>query len=135
MLDQIKEKNAQIFIDHFNEVFGNKFNVECEWGFPVMTLEFSTKEELTTVRWKLNIDVTKPDYSLQTFASKLEGEKEIPHVAMIDKTALDFIISRSMILSQNLFSQETTKNKEKPKEVEEEITETEEKLTFEDIAN
>jgi hypothetical protein len=50
MLNQVKEKNSQMFVDHFNEVFGGKFNVECEWGFPVMMLQLSTKEESITVR-------------------------------------------------------------------------------------
>jgi hypothetical protein len=108
MLNQVKEKNSQMFVDHFNEVFGGKFNVECEWGFPVMMLQLSTKEESITVRWRLSIDVTKPDYTLQTFASKLEGEVEVPQFATIDRAALEFIVGRSMMLSNNLFPQETT---------------------------
>jgi hypothetical protein len=108
MLDQVKQKNAKMFVDHFNEVFGGKFDVECEWGFPVMMLQFSTKEESVTVRWRITIDVTKPDYTLQTYAAKLDGETEIPQFATIDKTALDFIVGRSMMLSNNLFPQETT---------------------------
>jgi hypothetical protein len=58
------------------------------------------------------IDVVKPDYSLQTFAAKITGEGEnqilTPEFATIDKTALEFIVGRTIMLSQNLFPQETT---------------------------
>jgi hypothetical protein len=30
MLSEIKEKNSQLFTNHFNEVFGEKFNVSCD---------------------------------------------------------------------------------------------------------
>ena len=122
MLDQVKQKNAQMFVDHFNEVFGEKFDVECEWGFPVMMLQFSTKEESITVRWRLSIDVTKPDYTLQTFASKLENEVEIPQFATIDKTALEFIVGRSIMLSNTLFPQETTETETATEESSEDTT-------------
>ena len=113
MLNQVKEKNEQIFIDHFNEVFGDKFNVQCEWGFPVMMLEFATKNEEFVMKWRVTIDVAKPDYSLQTYGAKIEEDKEIPQFATIDKTTLEFILTRAIILSQNLFPQD------KPNETEE----------------
>lgn len=106
MLDQVKQKNAQIFVDHFNEVFGGKFDVQCEWGFPVMILEFATKNEEFVVKWRITVDVTKPDYTLQTYGAKIEEGKEIPQFATIDKTTLEFILSRAMMLSNNLFPQE-----------------------------
>ena len=113
MLDQVKQKNAQIFIDHFNEVFGGKFDVECEWGFPVMILQFSSKNEEFVVKWRITVDVTKPDYTLQTYSAKIEEDKEIPQFATIDKTTLEFILTRAIMLSQSLFPQE------KPNETEE----------------
>lgn len=113
MLDQVKQKNAQIFVDHFNEVFGSKFDVECEWGFPVMILQFSSKNEEFIVKWRITVDVTKPDYSLQTYGAKLQGDIEIPQFATIDKTTLEFILTRAIMLSQSLFPQD------KPNETEE----------------
>lgn len=113
MLDQVKQKNAQIFVDHFNEVFGGKFDVECEWGFPVMILQFSSKNEEFVVKWRITVDVTKPDYSLQTYGAKLKGDIEIPQFATIDKTTLEFILTRAIMLSQTLFPQD------KPNETEE----------------
>ena len=106
MLDQVKQKNQQIFVDHFNEVFGGKFDVQCEWGFPVMMLEFATKNEEFVVKWRITVDVTKPDYTLQTYGAKIEEDKEIPQFATIDKTTLEFILSRAIMLSQSLFPQD-----------------------------
>ena len=122
MLDQVKQKNAQIFVDHFNEVFGEKFAIECEWGFPVMILQFSTKNEEFVVKWRITIDVAKPDYTLQTYGARIEGDIEIPQFATIDKTTLEFILTRAIMLSQNLFPQdkpnETEENTEKSTEPE-----------------
>ena len=56
------------------------------------------------------IDVTKPDYTLQTFAAKISGEGEeqtlTPEYATVDKTTIDFVVGRSIMLSNSLFPQE-----------------------------
>jgi hypothetical protein len=112
MLDQVKEKNSKIFVDHFNEVFGERFDVTCDWGFPVVGLEFGSKNPEYEINWRIAIDVVKPDYTLQTFAARVSGEGEektlTPEYATIDKATIDFIVGRSVMLSNNLFGQETT---------------------------
>jgi hypothetical protein len=117
MLDQVKEKNSQIFIEHFNQVFGEKFEVECDWGFPVLSLGFKSKTEEREVHWVLTIDVVKSDYTLQTLAAKISGEGEektfTPEYAVVDKTTIDFILERSVMLSNSLFSQTQPENEEK----------------------
>ena len=30
MLDKVKQKNGKMFVNHFNEVFENKFEVFCD---------------------------------------------------------------------------------------------------------
>lgn len=110
MLEKVKQKNSKLFVDHFNQVFEDKFEVQCEWGFPVLGLEFTSKNPEYRINWKMAIDVTKPDYTLQTFAARIsgEGEEEVltPEYATIDKTTIEFIVGRAMMLSNNLFPQE-----------------------------
>jgi hypothetical protein len=116
MLEQVKEKNSQLFVDHFNEVFGGKFEVSCSWGFPVVSLGFTSKNPEYEINWRMAIDVTKPDYTLQTFAAKVSGEGEervlTPEFATIDKTTIEFIVGRTIMLSNNLFPQETEESTE-----------------------
>ena len=71
-----------------------------------MMLEFATKNEEFVVKWRITVDVTKPDYTLQTYGAKIEEDKEIPQFATIDKTTLEFILSRAIMLSQSLFPQD-----------------------------
>ena len=110
MLDQVKQKNSQMFVDHFNEVFGERFEIKCDWGFPVVGLEFTSKNPEYKIHWRMAIDVVKPDYTLQTFAAKISGEGEnqvlTPEYTTIDRTAIEFIVGRAMMLSNNLFPQE-----------------------------
>jgi len=117
MLDQVKEKNSKIFIEHFNQVFGEKFKVECDWGFPVLSLSFKSQTEERQVHWILTMNVVKSDYTLQTLAAKISGEGEektfTPEYAVVDKTTIDFILERSIMLSNNLFSQEQPETEEK----------------------
>jgi len=112
MLEKVKEKNSKVFVSHFNEAFGEKFEVECDWGFPVLVLEFASKNVDYKINWKIAIDVTKPDYTLQTFAARVSGEGDdkvfTPEYATIDKATIEFIVGRSIMLSNNLFPQEET---------------------------
>jgi hypothetical protein len=125
-LDQIRDYNSQMFVDHFKEALGEKFDITCNWAFPVMELQFKTKDPNNVVIWKFNIDVIKPDYTIQTYGSKKESDVETPQFATIDKIAIEFIVSRSIMLSHYLFpnnDENDHKNNEKNEESTEESTE------------
>jgi hypothetical protein len=106
-LDKIKQQYEEAFVEDFSRVLGEKFEVICNWGVPVIILEITSKDPNMRITWKFSIDTVKPDYILQTSAVKIEDDKETPTLASIDRTTLEFIVNRAIFLAKNLFKEES----------------------------
>ena len=113
MLQEIKEKNSIMFVEHFNQAFDEKYEIECEWGFPVLSIKLISKNPEYDISWHFNIDVVKPDYVLQVYGAKLQSEGEsqlkVAEPITIDKSTIDFIIGRSIYLTNLILGEEEEK--------------------------
>jgi len=128
MLDKIKEQYGKVYEDHFNHVFEGKFDVQCEWGFPVLALLISSKNVEVKSHWRIAVDVTSQDFTLSSKAYKVEeSELELEDAALtpewtsIDKTTLNFIVDRVVLISEQLFGEQqqtdtVPESEETPKE-------------------
>lgn len=127
MLDKVKEQYGAVYEEHFNHVFEGRFDVKCEWGFPVLALLISSKNVEVKSQWRIAVDVLSKDFTLSSKAYRLElsrleleDELPVPEWTSIDKTTLDFIIERVVLISQKVFGeQEPEENTETVPESEE----------------
>lgn len=102
-MKELKQKTEKKFVEFFEKAFGEEFEIKCDWGFPTMAIELQTKNEEMKTIWRFVMDVTKPDYTLQTKSYKIEDDKEIPEWAVIDKGVLEFIVGNIMAISSQIF--------------------------------
>jgi hypothetical protein len=102
MLDEIQKKYSEVYENHFKEIFKDGYDVKCEWGFPVIKLEFSNpKSEII-----FNIDIRSGDYGLFMKGKEMKDEVEVPAFAALDSSTLKFIVERTILISENLFGAE-----------------------------
>lgn len=111
MLDKIQKKYSEVYENHFKEIFKDGYDVKCEWGFPVIKLEFSNPVSEII----FNIDIRSGDYGLFMKGKEMKDEVEVPAFAALDKATLNFIVERTILISENLFGVEPEPN---PDEIE-----------------
>lgn len=103
MLKKIKEKNEFLIKDHFEKVFGEDYNFEVNWGMPIVVLTITFEKEERKSIWKLGFNMDDENYELSMLGIKTEDEKEFPDWSTIDKNTVDFIIKRTIEISEQLF--------------------------------
>lgn len=117
MLKDIKATNEKIIKEHFSEIFGENYNIECNWNFPVCVLTIVYEDKQKMSEWKIITDLTTQDFNLETFATKnekvenSEDVKVLPDRSSIDNKIINFIIERLSLISENFF---TTRKVENP---------------------
>lgn len=114
MLDKIQKKYSEVYENHFKEIFKDTYDVKCEWGFPIIRLGFSNpKSEII-----FNIDIRNGDYGLFMKGKEMKDEVEVPAFAVLDKSTLNFIVERTILISENIFAVEPELTEDKDDEPE-----------------
>lgn len=103
MLQDVQKRNGKIFEDHFKEVFGDQFEVECKWGFPIIQLSVISNKSEVKSNFTFVIDVTNSEYSLNIKGYKVVEEKEVPVNVAIDSKTIDFVVERTILITDNMF--------------------------------
>lgn len=103
MLQDVQKRNGKIFEDHFKEVFGGQFEVECKWGFPIIQLSVISNKSEVKSNFTFVIDVTNSEYSLNVKGYKVVEEKEVPVNVAIDSKTIDFIVERTVLVTDKMF--------------------------------
>lgn len=110
MLKDIKATNENIIKEHFSEIFGKNYTIECNWNFPVCILTIVYEDEQKMSEWKIITDLTTQDFNLETFATKnekvenSEDVKVLPDKSSIDNKTINFIIERLSLISESFFT-------------------------------
>lgn len=119
MLEEVREQYGKVYEDHFNHVFEERFDVKCEWGFPILALLISSKSAEVKSHWRIAIDVTNEDFTLSSKAYRLESSRlefedglPVPEWTSIDKTTLNLIVERVVLISQQIFGDDKAKTDE-----------------------
>jgi hypothetical protein len=110
MLDKIKEQNSKKIVDHFNNFFKGKYEVECNWGFPMLVLSFSSSEKSLNNFWKITIDVVTTGFNVDMKSYSVVEGKESPEWSGIDSQTLGFIMQETLKISKEIFSIEEVPN-------------------------
>lgn len=108
-LRELQNQNSKVFVKFFKTVFGNAFDVECDWGFPEITLRIETNTTIQSEdnkkrsRWNFKIHVIDGTYNLKTYGDKWNGSAWIPDFATIDSRTIDYIVNSTIELSSKIF--------------------------------
>lgn len=103
MLKNVKAKNEKIIKEHFEEVFGEGYTIEVNWGMPVANVSATFEKDGKKSIWALTFNMETEAFDLRTFSTKIVDEKEVPDWAQIDRQTIEFIIKRTSEITENLF--------------------------------
>jgi hypothetical protein len=106
MLDSIQTKNKNLFIEHFTKALGDKYVIDCIWGFPSLQLTIASKDQPIKSIWRVTLDVTTKAFALETKAFKLKEEVEVSEWTGIDSATIGFLINESIKVSNEIFNVE-----------------------------
>jgi hypothetical protein len=112
MLDLLQQKNKNLFIEHFTKSLGEKYTVDCIWGFPSLQLIIASKDQPINNTWRVTIDVTTKAFALETKSFKLKDEVEVAEWSGIDSATIGFLINESVKVSNQIFNVEETAKSE-----------------------
>ena len=132
MLKELAKQKGEIFENFFTEAFENRFNVECDWGFPVISLSIKSKEESEIKNhWVFWINTTTEEYSFTSEGYREEGEGENKKITIlpvsIDSNTINFIVKNVVSITKEIFEPNKTTETENETEIETEIEVVEEK--------
>ena len=128
MLKEVAKQKGEIFENFFTEAFENRFNVECDWGFPVISLSIRSKEESEIKNnWIFRIDTRTEEYSFTSEGYREEGEKENKKIIIlpvsIDSNTINFIVKNVVSITEYIFELNKTTETETEIETETEVEE------------
>lgn len=108
MLKEVAKQKGEIFENFFTEAFENRFNVECDWGFPVISLSIRSKEESEIKNnWIFRIDTRTEEYSFTSEGYREEGEEENKKITIlpvsIDSNTINFIVKNVVSITEYIF--------------------------------
>ena len=107
MLKDVQKKYSEIFENHFKEVFQGSLDVKCSWGFPVIDLTLTSKNEaegITSI-WSFSINVSDEKYNLASKSFKVEEEKEISQASIISGEMIGFVVRRTIEIGSSFFQE------------------------------
>lgn len=102
-LSEIQKKNNEIFEGFFRKVFGDSFEVSCDWGFPNLELQIAQETEERKTVWQFSIHVTTGTYKMRTMGAKKENESWVPDFTMVDSSTINYIVKSSIDISNKIF--------------------------------
>lgn len=120
MLKNIKQKNEKLIAEHFEQVFGEGYKVEVNWGMPVMAITITATKDDKVSSWRIAFNMENESYELSTKAVKTVDGKEEADWATLTKEIVEFVIKRSIEISEQLFitrevpQEETKETKAEP---------------------
>lgn len=130
MLKELAKQKGEIFENFFTEAFQNRFNVECDWGFPVVSLSIKSKEESEIKNnWTFRIDTRTEEYSFTSEGYRYteEGEEESKKIIIlpvsIDSNTINFIVKNVVSITEKIFEPNKTTETETETETEIEVEE------------
>ena len=128
MLKELAKQKGEIFENFFTEAFENRFNVECDWGFPVISLSIKSKEESEIKNnWAFRIDTTTEEYSFTSEGYREEGEGENKKITIlpvsIDSNTINFIVKNVVSITEYIFELNKTTETETEIETENKVEE------------
>lgn len=108
MLKELAKQKGEIFENFFTEAFENRFNVECDWGFPVISLSIKSKEESEIKNsWFFRIDTRTEEYSFTSEGYREEGEEKNKKITIlpvsIDSNTINFIVKNVVSIMEDVF--------------------------------
>lgn len=108
MLKELAKQKGEIFENFFTKAFENRFNVKCDWGFPVISLSIKSKKESEIKNsWFFRIDTRTEEYSFTSEGYREEGEKENKEITVlpvsIDSNTINFIVKNVVSITEDIF--------------------------------
>lgn len=128
MLKELAKQKGEIFENFFTQAFQNRFNVECDWGFPVISLSIKSKEESEIKNnWIFRIDTRTEEYSFTSEGYREEGEEKNKKITIlpvsIDSNTINFIVKNVVSITEKIFEPNKTTETEIEIETENEVEE------------
>ena len=105
MLKKAQKRYGKMFEDHFNQIFGEGVEVICTWGFPVVGITLKTKEGEINTHWYFSINTISKDYDISTTSFIEKDEVNTSAISRLDSKTLNFIVDRTVELSESLFAE------------------------------
>ena len=125
MLKDIKKRIEEVTKEHFEEVLGEEFEVELNWGIPNTTLVLKKEKEdfimNCAVTFETESDSKANEFNLQTIAFRIEEEKRIPEQVSLDSSTINFLINRTRDIHNSFFSPNVEEKSAEPTEEKESI--------------
>lgn len=103
-LKTIKEYYEKIISQHFQEIFGEFYNVETNFGIPTTVVHVKLIEETKSSEWKFTFDTFEKTFNIDSFATKKEGENIVPDWSGISSEIINFVIDRTILILENILS-------------------------------
>lgn len=129
MLSKIKAKNEEILQNHFQELFGDAYQIEVSWGFPfvVVNIVLDNKEVKTITQVSIDM-MQEAGFQLRILGAKKvyepvqEGDEPIitlvPDWTSIDSNTINVISERIKLITEQFFTTREVPAPPAPKEEE-----------------